>query len=255
MVVKKYSRKQGFPHDSEILYGDTDSIMIKFGVKSKEEAMSLAIECAEYVTRHFKKPIALVFERVYQPYLLMSKKKYAGKQWIIGGQKVAKIDSRGVETVRRDYCRLVGHVLSTVLDILLNQCDKNKALKFVHGMLNDLLQNRIDISMLVITKMLSKKHVPDDEPAEQAEKTEHQEALEAAQPRSKYAHGSNNIPHVQVVERMKKRELINAPMAGERIPYVIIKGIQGQVTGDLSEDPVWVLERDLPINFQHYIDK
>jgi DNA polymerase delta subunit 1 len=35
-------------------------------------------EAAEYVSEKFVKPIKLEFEKVYHPYLLINKKRYAG---------------------------------------------------------------------------------------------------------------------------------------------------------------------------------
>ena len=37
--MERYNKKNGYEHDVEIVYGDTDSVMVKFGVKSVEEAM------------------------------------------------------------------------------------------------------------------------------------------------------------------------------------------------------------------------
>lgn len=45
--------------------------------------------------------------QVYNPYLLISKKRYAGLLWTKPG-KWDKIDTKGIETVRRDNCLLVG---------------------------------------------------------------------------------------------------------------------------------------------------
>ena len=53
---------------------------------------------------------------------------------------------------------------------------------------------------------------------------------------------------------MAKRDVCSAPVAGERVAYVMIKGSKGMRCSDLAEDPVYVLQNDLPINFQHYID-
>ena len=157
----------------------------------------------------------------------MAKKKYAGKQWIKKDKVEEYIDAAGLETRRRDYCSLVGVVVQGCLNTLLNECDKTKALEYAKGMINDLLQNRIDISMLVITKALSKKFEEegekDDPDAE--EKTEEQILQEKAQPRSKYSH--NNIPHVRLVMKMRERDLVSAPIAGERVSFVIIKGTKG----------------------------
>ena len=56
--------------------------------------------------------------KVYFPYLLMNKKRYAGMLWT-KPTKPDKMDCKGIETVRRDNCALVGEVVQTTLDILL----------------------------------------------------------------------------------------------------------------------------------------
>ena len=43
--------------------------------------MQLGEEAAELVSKEFPKPVKLEFEKVYCPYLLMSKKRYAGLLW------------------------------------------------------------------------------------------------------------------------------------------------------------------------------
>ena len=46
--------------------------------KKVEAAMELGKEASQYITQHFAAPIRLEFEKVYCPYLLMNKKRYAG---------------------------------------------------------------------------------------------------------------------------------------------------------------------------------
>jgi len=93
-----------------VVYGDTDSVMVKFGTDSIEESMELGNEAASYVTKHFISPIKLEFEKVYCPYLLMNKKRYAGLLWT-KTDKFDKMDAKGIETVRRDNCGLVKDVV------------------------------------------------------------------------------------------------------------------------------------------------
>lgn len=48
----------------QVIYGDTDSVMVKFGVETLEEAMALGKEAAEFVSSKFIDPIKLEFEKV-----------------------------------------------------------------------------------------------------------------------------------------------------------------------------------------------
>lgn len=117
-VEKKYTIANGYTHDAQVIYGDTDSVMVKFGVKDLATAMKLGEEAAQFVSSKFIKPIKLEFEKVYFPYLLINKKRYAGLYWT-NPDKYDKMDTKGIETVRRDNCRLVQNVIETVLRMIL----------------------------------------------------------------------------------------------------------------------------------------
>lgn len=120
-VEARYNIANGFTHDAQVIYGDTDSVMVKFGPKELERVMELGQEAASYVSAKFIKPIKLEFEKVYYPYLLINKKRYAGLYWTTP-ERYDKMDSKGIETVRRDNCRLVQTVIETVLrKILIDQ--------------------------------------------------------------------------------------------------------------------------------------
>lgn len=47
-----------------MIYGDTDSVMCKFGVETVQEAMKLGREAAESISTKFPYPIKLEFEKV-----------------------------------------------------------------------------------------------------------------------------------------------------------------------------------------------
>lgn len=120
-VEEKYTIANGYTHDAQVIYGDTDSVMVKFGPKELKKAMELGEEAAKFVSSKFIAPIRLEFEKVYFPYLLINKKRYAGLYWTTP-EKYDKMDSKGIETVRRDNCRLVQNVIETILrKILIDQ--------------------------------------------------------------------------------------------------------------------------------------
>ena len=104
-VLETYTKANGYEHDCEVIYGDTDSVMVKFGTNDRAESMRLGTEAAELVSKKFIAPIKLEFEKIYHPYLLMNKKRYAGMYWT-NPDKPDKMDAKGIETVRRDNCGL-----------------------------------------------------------------------------------------------------------------------------------------------------
>ncbi|KAJ2599815.1 DNA-directed DNA polymerase delta [Coemansia sp. RSA 1722] len=222
-VEKQYTISNGYQHDATVIYGDTDSVMVKFGVKTLEEAMRLGQEAAEHVTSKFINPIKLEFEKVYFPYLLINKKRYAGLYWT-RPEKYDKLDTKGLETVRRDNCQLVPLVLDTCLRMLLIDQNVNGAVEYAKNTISDLLQNKVDLSMLVISKQLSKT----DYAAKQA--------------------------HVELAERMRKRDAGSAPQLGDRVPYVIIKGTKDARAYEKAEDPIYVLDNNLPIDTNYYLE-
>ena len=139
--------------------------------------MPIAMRAAAEVSAIFPKPIKLEFEKVYFPYLLMNKKRYAGLLWTTP-EKYDKLDAKGLETVRRDNCLLVRRMVDTCLRKILIERDVQGAIDYAKGTISDLLQNKMDISMLVISKSLGKS--ADD------------------------ADYSNKQAHVELAMRMKK---------------------------------------------------
>ncbi|GAA5977284.1 hypothetical protein JCM5350_002416 [Sporobolomyces pararoseus] len=223
-VQDKFNVANGYSHDATIIYGDTDSVMVRFGTPNLDEAMRLGAEAAEYVTSKFINPIKLEFEKVYYPYLLISKKRYAGLYWT-KPDKYDKMDTKGIETVRRDNCRLVVTVIDTCLRKMLIERDVKGAEDYAKQIISDLLMNKVDLSQLVITKALAKA----DYAVKQA--------------------------HVELAERMKKRDAGSAPALGDRVAYVIIKSTKDARAYEKSEDPLYVLENNIPIDTKYYLDQ
>ena len=63
-VEEKYTIENGYAHDAQVIYGDTDSVFVKFGVETVADAMKFGEEAADMVSTTFLKPIKLEFEKV-----------------------------------------------------------------------------------------------------------------------------------------------------------------------------------------------
>ncbi|OWM88838.1 hypothetical protein CDL15_Pgr020792 [Punica granatum] len=133
----------------------------------------------------------------------------------------------GIETVRRDNCLLVKNLVNECLHKILINRDINGAKEYVKDtIVSDLHMNRIDLSLLVITKGSSKSGGDYD--------------VKAA--------------HLELAKRMRKGDPTTAPNIGDRVPYVIIKDAKGAKAYEWSEDPSYVLEHNIPIDVDHYLD-
>ncbi|SMN18795.1 similar to Saccharomyces cerevisiae YDL102W POL3 Catalytic subunit of DNA polymerase delta [Maudiozyma saulgeensis] len=218
-VQEKYSKKNGAEHDSIVVYGDTDSVMVKFGSTDLGEVMKMGTEAAAYVSTLFKHPINLEFEKAYFPYLLINKKRYAGLYWT-NTEKYDKLDQKGLASVRRDSCPLVSIVMNKVLKKILIERDVDGALAYVRTVIDDILHNKIDISKLIISKTLAPNY-------------------------------TNPQPHAVLTERMKKRDGMG-PSVGDRVDYVIIGG--NDKLYNRAEDPLYVLEHNLQIDSKYYLN-
>jgi DNA polymerase delta subunit 1 len=229
VTEREFSIKNGKAFDTEIIYGDTDSVMIK-GPRSLAEAMVFGKESAKFATAKLKEKfhldyIDLTFEKVYYPYLLLSKKRYAGLYWT-KEDKYDKVDAKGIESVRRDNCLLVSRLVAKCIEFFLVHKDVEGAKEYVRKTAADLVADKVDISLLIITKSFNKS-------------TEEYKSMQV---------------HTALVEKMKERDPLTAPTIGSRVPYVIVKGTKNAKTYQKSEDPMYAIENGIPLDFDYYIN-
>ncbi|GFE54062.1 DNA polymerase delta catalytic subunit [Babesia ovis] len=222
-IERYFTTANGYEADAKVVYGDTDSVMINFGAKDISRAIELGVEAAARISDEAVKPITLVFEKVYLPLLLLAKKRYAGLYYT-NAHTYDKIDCKGIETVRRDFCLLVQQMMERILHMLLVDLDLNGAIEFVKTKISQLLRNEIDISLLVVTKSLGKVDY------------------------------DTRLPHVELAKKIRARDPGKAPSVGDRVSYLIVKGTKGQPQFDRAEEPLYVVEHNIPVDTQHYLD-
>ncbi|MFH0829792.1 MAG: DNA-directed DNA polymerase, partial [Candidatus Aenigmatarchaeota archaeon] len=141
----------GFPK-VKVIYGDTDSVFIKTDVTDLDEATKLGETISQHVTSNLT-GLKFAFEKIFRTFLILTKKRYAGWAWekTPEGWK-DKIEMKGIETVRRDWCDLVSITMKDVLETVLKQGDVKAASARVRGLVKDLTAGRIPLDKLTVVK-------------------------------------------------------------------------------------------------------
>ena len=261
---------------AEVVYGDTDSVMVKFyndGLKGKDalpRSFELGIEAADRISKTFKHPIELEFEKVYLPYLLFSKKRYAGLMYT-KPEKPDYIDAKGIQLVRRDNCPYVKQISTRVLNTIMYELDTNKAVDMVKEAASYLLDRKVPIRDLVVSKSLKRlSYLSDKEIDELKSKSERKltsndkkilQKIDKKQLKLcngfylSHEYANPNLPHITVAIKREERLAGSGPKSGDRVPYVFIDtGNKNDLQYTKAEDPEYAEENDLKIDVLYYLE-
>ena len=103
-----------------VVYGDTDSIMINTGLNQVSQALELGVKLKKEVNCLYR-CLEIEIDGVFKSLLLLKKKKYAALKVENfnapneSGFKIVK-EAKGLDMVRRDWCALSKQVGNFVLD-------------------------------------------------------------------------------------------------------------------------------------------
>ena len=112
---------------AEVLYGDTDSLFVVLRGRTNEDAFILGEQIAKIITADYPYPMELKFEKVYNPLVLLAKKRYVGyKQERVN--QVPEFEAKGVEIVRRDGCQATVKVMKKTLKLIFQQKDLSEVI-------------------------------------------------------------------------------------------------------------------------------
>lgn len=191
---------------SVVVYGDTDSLFLNLSkckklknLKGKEllsATIKLGEEMAGYITSRLRKPQVLEYEKTFWPFMIITKKRYAGNKYEFSPEKF-KFTSMGLVTKRRDNAPILKKIYKGVLDIMFGEDDTKtavkKAVKFYREEVTDMLNGNVDLKDLVVSKTL----------------------------KTGYANPTS-ITHKVLAEKITDRDPGNAPSSNDRIPFVFI---------------------------------
>jgi len=233
---------------AKVRYGDTDSVMVEFDVGDRKgkEAIEYswklgeraAVECSAL----FKKPNNLELEKVYCPYFLYSKKRYAAKLWTKGtdgNMNMDYIDVKGLQLVRRDNTPHVREVCKELLDVVLDAPDTGPPRELARERASQLLAGEVPNEKLILSQSLADSYKVGGK------------SVTITSPESVHI----NQAHVQVVSKMRQRKPGSEPQSGDRVPYLLTKTDNPKAKAfEKSEDPKYVEENNIPIDYHYYFE-
>ena len=215
---------------AKVRYGDTDSVMVEFDTQGRKGQDAIDYSwvqgelAAKACSKLFRAPNELELEKVYCPYFLYSKKRYAAKMYEKKGDAVVfkKIDVKGLQVVRRDSCPFVRETLKGLLDLILESDDPMPAIRCAREAAKQLKSGRVPTEKLLMSKQLASSY-------------------------------KVKMPHVEVRDKIRKRAPGSEPQQGDRVSFVIVEHPSKMAKlWEKAEDPAWVAERSVPIDYSYY---
>ena len=224
---KIYDAKKIIEEDfgGEVIYGDTDSVFIRFQTKSLVESIELGKKAAERITSQCRKAHRIEYEKTLFPFILFCRKRYVGMLYEDDPNAKPKRKEMGIALKRRDSAPIVKDIFGGALDILMEERDIRKAHRFVSEKLADVLQNKVPLDKFIITKQLGDDYKNPDQ-----------------------------LAHVVLAKRMKERDPGSAPQVGDRIPFVYVsERKQHKKQGDRIEHLDYVKQHKLTPDAEFYV--
>jgi hypothetical protein len=219
----------------DLIVHNTDSVFFTFnlqttdgneirGKKALEITIELAQEAGELASAFLKGPHDLEYEKTFMPFCLLSKKRYVGMLYELDPNK-GKRKEMGIVLKRRDNAPIVKDIYGGIIDILMKEKDIGKSMEFLKACLQDIVDEKVPIEKLIITKSL----------------------------RAGYKN-PKSIAHKVLADRIGEREQGNKPSSGDRIPYVYIHtNTKSKLQGDKIETPAFIIKNKLKIDYSFYI--
>jgi DNA polymerase delta subunit 1 len=239
----KYKNKIKEYEDVLKLTPEEQNIFDDLKTKAIEEAFEQGKLLADEVTKAlFKSPINLEFEKVYSPFLILSKKRYIGNYYGKDPYTIDMVEKKGVVLKRRDNANIVKKIYNGVIDPLLEHGERgvNISIDFLKTELGKLMNHDVDLDDLVVCKSLAKGYG---------------KIVNGNLIKNEGDYASNNLPHVALAIKMRDRDPGSAPNIGDRINYVITETDDPRAKiYEKSESPEVVKEKNLKIDYLYYIN-
>jgi DNA polymerase elongation subunit (family B) len=221
-----------------VVYGDTDSLFVEInprnpstgerltGQEAIQATIDITTEAGELITKALKRPHDFEFDKAFYPFIIFSKKRYVGNMYEENATDYVQ-KSMGIATKRRDYAPIVKTIYGGAIKILLTNKDVGAAAAFVKKWVTDMMDNKVSLNQLMLTKSLRSEYKSVTPPA-----------------------------HKILADRIAQRDPGNAPASGDRLSFIYFKppsGFKG-IQGDRIETSAFMKANGLKPDPQYYIE-
>ncbi|MDR5657239.1 DNA-directed DNA polymerase [Halodesulfurarchaeum sp. HSR-GB] len=154
----------------EVIYGDTDSVMLELGEGvSVEEAIDRSKELEAYINQSYDEfakreldadehRFQIEFEKLYRRFFQAGKKKrYAGHIVWKEGKEVDDIDITGFEYKRSDIAPITKDVQKTVIERIVTEGDIEGTKEYVHDVIESFQDGQVDLDQVGIPGGIGKR--------------------------------------------------------------------------------------------------
>lgn len=236
VIDRFYGPASGNPHCSaNIMYGDTDSLFIEFnprdpatgvplqGRAARAATIELTEEAGKLVSQVLKSPHDFEFDKVYHPFMIFAKKRYVGKLYDANPDD-CYLMSMGMSIKRRDYAPILKVIMRKAIDEIMDNNNVEAAMEHCRRGAMDLVENKTKTALLLLSMSLKAEYADPE-----------------------------RIAHKVLADRMAARDPGSAPAVGDRVDYLFIINPKANLKGDRIENPAYVKENNIPIDYAYYI--
>ncbi|KAK4242477.1 hypothetical protein C8A03DRAFT_11363 [Achaetomium macrosporum] len=122
----------------QVIYGDTDSVMINANVDNVKDAINVGSAFKHEVNRRYKR-LEIDIDNVFRRILLQAKKKYAAINMVqVDGKWIEKMEVKGLDMKRREYCPLSREISQRILNEILSGDETEVAVQRIHEYLREI---------------------------------------------------------------------------------------------------------------------
>ncbi|KAI0526471.1 hypothetical protein F5B22DRAFT_159474 [Xylaria bambusicola] len=145
----------------QVIYGDTDSVMINANVESVADALKVGNDFKKAVNERYRL-LEIDIDNVFRRILLQAKKKYAAINLVEapGGKFIETMEVKGLDMKRREYCGLSKEISSRILNEILSGDETEVAVQRIHEYLRDISgkmrEHAIPVQKYIIYTQLGK---------------------------------------------------------------------------------------------------